>query len=371
MINGILWVYGHHEHSGYARNSREFIRALNHNGIPTKFWNWNAAKSYPEYETMHQYEAEIGFPYDIVIQNVVPTSFKRVGDKKNILMTVAETDSISQEWVNACNTADEVWTVSYYSQAALIHSGVSVPVRVVLMPIDIDSVRNANTMSDVMLQTKLMRLREDCGFVFFANSEWTPRKGWDILLKAFCEVFAPYEDVGLLIKTCCFSRAENTTSIIKQIHMVKSQFKSKCKIMLVNQIMDIKDVWHMYKYANAFILPSRGEGCGIPYMEAMACGLPIICPSRGGQIDYANDNIATRVNSTLVPAHRFPHNPNYDESMLWIDTDKLDLANKMMNLVVNQSPDKWEIGANLFEELCSFDGQAIKDFIDLVKTVIK
>jgi len=371
MINGVLWVYGHNEHSGYARNSREFIRALNHNGIPTKFWNWNAAKDYPEYDLMHQYEAEEGFPYDIVIHNVIPTSFKRVSNKKNVLMTVAETDSVSKEWVDACNTADEVWTVSYYSQAAFIHSGVTVPVRRVLMPLDIDAIRNANSMQNVELRQKLMDFRNDCGFIFFANSEWTPRKGWDILLEAFCGVFSSYEDIGLLIKTCCFSDCDNTTSMIKQIHMAKTKHKAQCKIMLVNDVMDIRDVWHMYKYADAFVLPSRGEGCGIPYMEAMACGLPVVCPSRGGQMDYVNDNIAISVNSTLVPAYRFPHNPNYDESMLWIKTNTDDLANKMMNLVVNQRQDKWQIGTELFEAQCGFDGKAIKDFIELIKTVIK
>jgi len=32
----------------------------------------------------------------------------------------------------------------------------------------------------------------------------------------------------------------------------------------------------LYKAADAFVLPSRGEGWGIPYMEAMAMGLPTI-----------------------------------------------------------------------------------------------
>lgn len=370
MINGVLWVYGHHEHSGYARNSREFIRALNHNGIPTKFWNWNAAKTYPEYDLMHQYEAEEGFPYDIVIHNVVPTCFNRVSNKKNILMTFAETDSISQEWVNACNTADEVWTTSYYGQAAIIHSGVTVPVRRILMPLDIDAIRNANSMQNINLRQKLIDFRNDCSFVFFANSEWTPRKGWDILLKAFYGVFSSYEDVGLLIKTCCFSNAENTTSIIKQIHQHKG--KAQCKVMLINDTMDIRDVWHMYKYADAFVLPSRGEGCGIPYMEAMACGLPVICPSRGGQTDYINENIATTVNSILVQARRMAHNPHYNEKMLWIDTDTNDLSNKLMNLVVNQRKDLWNIGASLFEDKCKFEkGQWLEQFIKYTLEVIK
>jgi len=140
--------------------------------------------------------------------------------------------------------------------------------------------------------------------------------------------------------------------------------------MLVSQVMDIKDVWHMYKYANAFVLPSRGEGCGIPYMEAMACGLPVICPSRGGQTDYINDNIAVTINSKLVKASRMPHNPNYNEDMLWINCDVNDLADKMMNLVVNQQPEKWAIGAELFENKCKLDGEWLDEFRKIVEATI-
>jgi glycosyltransferase involved in cell wall biosynthesis len=141
--------------------------------------------------------------------------------------------------------------------------------------------------------------------------------------------------------------------------------------MLVNQVMDIRDVWHMYKYANAFVLPSRGEGCGIPYMEAMACGLPVICPSRGGQIDYINDNIASTVSSELIRAWKMPHNPHYNENMLWINSIVIDLANKMMNMVVNQQSLNPAIGANIFEELCSYDGSGIKKFIKTVEEIIR
>lgn len=369
-MNGILWVYGHHEQSGYARNSREFIKALNHNGVPTKFLNWNKAESYPEYETMRQFEAEDGFPYDLVIHNVVPPSFKRIGNKKNILMTVAETDSISQAWVDKCNQADEVWTVSYYCQAAFVHSGVKVPVRVVLMPIDIKQIRESAEVKED-LKASLENFRSQNSFIFFANSEWTPRKGWDILIDSFFKTFAQYKDVGLLIKTCSFSLADNATSVIKYIYEMKRKYNADCKAMLCFSLLDIEDVWAMYRYTDAFVLPSRGEGCGIPYMEAMASGLPVICPSRGGQVDYINPNIATTVKSSLTKARRFPHNPNYDESMLWIETDKEDLSYKMMNLIVNSKKHEWQTGAEIFEDMCGYDGTAIQDFIAKAEAVIK
>ena len=364
----VLWLYGIHEQSGYARNSREFIKALNANGMTTKFLTLGH-KDYPEKDIMQQWEAAEGYEYDIIVQNVVPPCFKRLGTKKNILMTFAETDSVAPDWVAKCNESDEVWTTSYYSQAAFIHSGVRVPVRAIAMPVDTKQIVESSRFTNNDTLQELIKLREKSSFVFFANSEWTPRKGWDILLKSFYDVFADYEDISLVIKTCCFSQVESTSSILAQINAERHRTAGKCPVMLINDIMDIREVWHLYKFADAFVLPSRGEGCGIPYLEAMSHGLPIICPSRGGQIDYINDNLAVTVKSTLIPAWRFPHNPHYNGNMMWIDTDAKDLSFKMMNMVVNQQRDKWEIGAKMFKDQFDLKGEKINETMNLIKAV--
>lgn len=45
----------------------------------------------------------------------------------------------------------------------------------------------------------------------------------------------------------------------------------------------------LYNSCDAFVLPSRGEGWGRPYMEAMACGLPTIGTRWSGQLEFMHD----------------------------------------------------------------------------------
>ena len=49
----------------------------------------------------------------------------------------------------------------------------------------------------------------------------------------------------------------------------------------------------LYAACDCLVHPFRGEGFGLPVVEAMACGLPVIVTGAGPALDYATDE--TRV----------------------------------------------------------------------------
>jgi len=55
----------------------------------------------------------------------------------------------------------------------------------------------------------------------------------------------------------------------------------------------------LYTACDCFVHPFRGEGFGLPIVEAMACGLPVIVTGAGPALDYANEETAY-----LIPAER-------------------------------------------------------------------
>lgn len=55
------------------------------------------------------------------------------------------------------------------------------------------------------------------------------------------------------------------------------------------------DLPGLYNAHDIFVLPSHHEAFGIVYLEALACGLPVVASNVGGQTDIINDDVGRTV----------------------------------------------------------------------------
>ena len=65
----------------------------------------------------------------------------------------------------------------------------------------------------------------------------------------------------------------------------------------------------LYRSADCFVLPTRGEGWGLPILEAMACGLPVIATDWSAHTDFMNQQNAypLHVNKLIAAKAKCPY----------------------------------------------------------------
>src|SRR5205814_6439891 len=143
------------------------------------------------------------------------------------------------------------------------------------------------------------------GFVFLSMFSWVPRKAWDVLLRAWLGEFRAKDDVTLVLKmdngnapgTDCRREVE---SFIRGV--LSGRRGTGPRVVILDRQLDATDVPRLYRAADAFVLPSRGEGWGRPYMEAMASGLPTIATGWSGNLEFMNEDNSYLIRYKLVDA---------------------------------------------------------------------
>jgi glycosyltransferase involved in cell wall biosynthesis len=277
--------------SGYAAESRGLVRELVRQGITVRIHPVDppsAAGLDPvEYAHLQRLaDTEVDPAHSLLI-NAEPLMWSnRPQAPLAVIRTMFETDRILPAWVKNCSYYDEVWVPSIHNQEAFVRSGVS-PERVKIVPGAIDTNLFRPGVDPLPLQR-----RKD--FAFLSVFDWSWRKGWDLLITAYVREFRPEEPVTLYLKVNQLSGRQAIVSEVE--YLIRAALGrapgSIPDIVLMGFPIPDTDMPRLYAAVDAFVLPSRGEGYGRPYLEAMACGLPVIGTDWGGQTDFLTPEVA-------------------------------------------------------------------------------
>ena len=116
-------------------------------------------------------------------------------------------------------------------------------------------------------------------FTFFCLARMDKGKGIDVLINALSKVKS---NVILRI-----GGGEND-ELLKQYQILARKLKVQNRIVWLGEINRDQAVTE-YQNADAFVLPSLMESMGIVYVEAMACGKPVIATCCGGPEDIVEN----------------------------------------------------------------------------------
>ena len=93
---------------------------------------------------------------------------------------------------------------------------------------------------------------------------------------------------------------------------------------------------HLYNTADVFVLPTRGEAFGLPFMESMACGTPCIATNWGGHTDFVNNDNGYLLPYSLQPSAVKAHTPWYRSNMKLAEADFNELKKTMRRAFENK-----------------------------------
>lgn len=289
----LTWLGPVFDPSGYADEGRGFLCALEREGVrvalrPLRRHVPGFREGLPEAERRilaRQIDRPIA-ERPILVQHHTADGFARTTDATlHIGRTMFETDSIPPFWVHCCNRMDELWLPSQFNLQTFRRAGVTAPVVIVPGGIDTDSYRPEGPALSVQ------GLR---GTVFLSVFEWRLGKGWDVLLRAWAEAFAPTDDVTLVLRTYPLGRVAGQDNAAVINARIDAFLRDACgldrrdvaPIHVLGESIPAEQMPALYRIASALVAPTRGEGWGRPFMEAMASAVPVIATNWSAHLEF-------------------------------------------------------------------------------------
>jgi glycosyltransferase involved in cell wall biosynthesis len=169
-------------------------------------------------------------------------------------------------------------------------------------------------------------------------------KGYDQVLRALPAVKRAFSDVRYILGGWGSDRSR-VLKLISELGLTDS-------VILAGYIPDY-ELNSYYNLCDVFAMPSKGEGFGIVFLEALACGKPVIAGNTDGSIDAVlNGQLGVLVNP---------------ESVDQISTAVIQVLSKTHPLRILQQPEELRLGvidAYGYNRFVERVGQMIKPFVD-------
>jgi glycosyltransferase involved in cell wall biosynthesis len=285
----ICWHSTFSRPHGYAMISRALVLALEEAGVRVSYsYLYGPGTVFPVNEekvldddrlnTIKQHRPRGDCPHIVFGQGDAFEYIEQgvVRPKYRIGYTMLETSGLPSEWVRQANQMDEVWTPSPFNAWTFRRSGVTQPICI--MPLGVDTDR---------FNPQVQGYRNSDVFTFLSIFEWGERKAPEVMFRAFNQAFRRDEPVVLV---CKYDNYDDAVEVILQIDAQELDPDGGQIIFVANQRVPYHDLANLYRSADCFVLTTRGEGWGMPILEAMACGLPVIATYWSAQQTFMTDS---------------------------------------------------------------------------------
>jgi phosphatidyl-myo-inositol dimannoside synthase len=179
----------------------------------------------------------------------------------------------------ALQAADRIWTISRYSRDQLCAANAIAPEQVdfLFCAVDAQRFQPAPKSADLVAKYGLA----DSRVIVTVARLWSgdPYKGVDVTIRALPQIVAQYPQVKYLV----VGRGDDQPRLAQ----LAADLGVSDRVVFAGFVATADLVDH-YNLADAYVMPSQ-EGFGIVYLEAMACGKPVLSGDADGSADPLQD----------------------------------------------------------------------------------
>lgn len=198
-----------------------------------------------------------------------PFDFDTIDTEIRIAATMCEASRVAPVWAEKLNMMNHIIVPNKFCKEVFIKSGVEKPIMVI--PYGADTER-------FTYYERPKRKIFTFGILGYLDAG-TDRKGALDLIRAFVSEFAKDEPVRLILKSSDPTFGYFTNLADSRIKVIAEPYN-------YDQLIDL------YHQLDCFVFPSKAEGIGLPPMEAMLTGLPVILTKWSGMEDFALSSIS-------------------------------------------------------------------------------
>ena len=265
--------------SGFARAARGYMRGLIDNGINVYFEALDevidAVKPTSDEKINSILEGRGDMMMPQITWGQAPYFLRNSGIYK-IGHCEFEATEVPESWIRYCNMLDELWVPTKWDKEKFIKAGVMIPIYVIYQGIDPNYFHPdyAPMVNDAKETYK-----------FICNAAWYPRKNLKNMITAFQAEFSDRDDVCLILKTLNLGLNDGIQKELEKIEKTEG----RANIYVREEELADHVLPSLYTCGDCFLLPTHGEGWGLPIFEALACGIPVITTDYGAPAEVLRD----------------------------------------------------------------------------------
>jgi glycosyltransferase involved in cell wall biosynthesis len=208
---------------------------------------------------------------------------------RNIQWIVFESTRIAEHIMKVLIPADQVWVPSEWGRKVLIDNGLDAD-KIFVVPEGVEANRYHTHGRQLWAPGRPLR--------FLSVGKYEQRKSFDELLDAWATTYATMPNVELVIKTHHFSDHD---AKYQQLQDKLAQLNLPNVTVIWGELSK-DDMVELYRNCDVFVFPTKGEGWGLPIIEATACGLPIVTTFYSGHTEFLNhiEDSVVKINYALA-----------------------------------------------------------------------